>query len=327
MHKWLQLPATPTDDPLATVYPINQYRKSHVYAVTRINPIYVDDEHRGGASWDKSRGSSGYESQPHSDHSSLDKSSPPATQSLRSAGSPPGSSRSSSGKSSQKPVEPWLSPIKEGVMDAHEYCIPRPVWPGYGGDAVHAYPDPERIPRVRCCRHCARCKCRRTGGGGSSSNSGYSSACSGGTISTISSGGGGRPNAGAGEGTGSSDEVSPSSGTVSVKSNTPSELDARRHYHSGAGKTQANDWNSMIDLRLNQKTDNLQYDCGAVLRGLQFTLDAQQAEKLMQKIKVSKKQRCWCRVVTACLGLFMFIVSVVTVSLALTRGQKMFGSL
>lgn len=35
MHKWLQLPATPTDDPLATVYPINQYKKSHVYAVTR----------------------------------------------------------------------------------------------------------------------------------------------------------------------------------------------------------------------------------------------------------------------------------------------------
>ncbi|KAF0754770.1 Uncharacterized protein FWK35_00030325 [Aphis craccivora] len=68
-------------------------------------------------------------------------------------------------------------------------------------------------------------------------------------------------------------------------------------------------------------------ECGAMLRGLQFTLDTQQAEKLMQKIKVGKKHRCWCRFITACLGLIMFLVSVVTVSLTLTRGQKMFGSL
>ncbi|XP_050521911.1 uncharacterized protein LOC126894734 [Daktulosphaira vitifoliae] len=324
MHKWLQLPATPTDDPLATVYPINHYKKSHVYAVTRINPIYVDDEHHG--TWDKSRVSSGYESQPQSDHSSsLEKSSPPPMQYPKSNGSPPCSSRSSSDKSSQKLMAPWLSPIKEGVVDIHEYCIPRPVWPGY--DDIHRYPDPERIPRARCCRHCIRCKYHGTSGG-SSNNSGYSSAYSG-SISTRSSSFDSRhPNSGSGgEGTGSLvDEASPSSGTVSVKSNTPSpQLNSR--YFLDDGKPQVNNWNSIIDLRLNQKTENLPYDCGAVLRGLQFTLDPQQAEKLMQKMKVGKKQRCWCRVITALLGLIMFLVSVVTVSLALSRGQKMFGSL
>jgi hypothetical protein len=107
---------------------------------------------------------------------------------------------------------------------------------------------------------------------------------------------------------------------------SPLALDPRFGDGVGVNKALVDNWNS-VDLRLNQKTDNLHYDCGAMLRGLQFTLDTQQAEKLMQKIKVGKKHRCWCRFFTACVGLLMFLVSVVTVSLTLTRGQKMFGSL
>jgi hypothetical protein len=64
-----------------------------------------------------------------------------------------------------------------------------------------------------------------------------------------------------------------------------------------------------------------------MLRGLQFTLDAQQAEKLMQKIKVGKKHRCWCRLVTTFIGLIMFLVSVITVTLVITKGKRMFGSI
>ncbi|KAF0760445.1 Uncharacterized protein FWK35_00036951 [Aphis craccivora] len=282
MHKWLQLPANPTDDPLATVYPINHYKKSHVYAVTRINPIYVDDEivhHDNNETWKNKSGSSGYDSQPHSDHSSLDKGSPPATKCLRNGTTPP-SSDGSSGSPVQR-TAPWLlSPIKEGVIDVHQYCIPRPVWPGYAdGGAHHGYPaDLERIPRVKCCRHCARCRCRsnstsssstsstNSGGGGniagggcsSGSFSGYSSAFGGGTISTgststTSSGGGG--DAGM-----CLDDVNPSpAGNGPVVSNqSPLTLDPRFSDGVGINKVLVDNWNS-VDLRLNQKTDNLHY--------------------------------------------------------------------
>lgn len=351
MHKWLQLPANPTDDPLATVYPINHYKKSHVYAVTRINPIYVDDEHvhhNNNETWKNKSGSSGYDSQPHSDHSSLDnKGSPPATKSLRNGTTPP-SSDGSSGSPVQRTSAPWLlSPIKEGVIDVHQYCIPRPVWPGHVEGRVHRYPaDSDRIPRVKSCRHCARCRCRsnstsssstsstNSGGGkivgvgvgsGGDSFSGYSSAFGGGTVSTGSTS---TTSSAGGDAGLCSDDVNPSpAGNGPVVSNqSPLVLDPRFGDGVGVNKALVDNWNS-VDLMLNQKTDNLHYDCGAMLRGLQFTLDTQQAEKLMQKIKVGKKHRCWCRFVTACVGLIMFLVSVVTVSLTLTRGQKMFGSL
>ncbi|KAE9526723.1 hypothetical protein AGLY_013371, partial [Aphis glycines] len=281
MHKWLQLPANPTDDPLATVYPINHYKKSHVYAVTRINPIYVDDEivhHDNNETWKNKSGSSGYDSQPHSDHSSLDKGSPPATKCLRNGTTPP-SSDGSSGSPVQR-TAPWLlSPIKEGVIDVHQYCIPRPVWPGHAdGGAHHRYPaDLERIPRVKSCRHCARCRCRsnstsssstsstnsgdgKIAGGGCSSGSfsGYSSAFGGGTISTgststTSSGGGG--DAGM-----CLDDVNPSpAGNGPVVSNqSPLTLDPRFSDGVGINKVLVDNWNS-VDLRLNQKTDNLHY--------------------------------------------------------------------
>lgn len=249
----------------------------------------MDDEHHhhqnGGGTWNKS-GSSGYESQPHSDHSSLDKNSPPATKCLRNNGPPSSSSSSAAGPppppsspsdrssgSLQRTAAPWLSPIKEGVIDVHQYCIPRPVWPGRD-DALrsHGYPaagDLERIPRAKCCRHCARCRCRSNSdsssssgsrgkiGNGRDSYSGYSSAY-GGTISTSSTGstsaGGGVCDSSGGF---CSDDAIPSSGTASVKSNlSPLTLDPR--FDGGIEKALANNWNS-VDLRLNQKTDNLHY--------------------------------------------------------------------
>lgn len=211
----------------------------------------MDEEHHGA--WNKS-GSSGYDSQPHSDHSSLEKNSPPATKCVRNGARPPSSpSEGSSGGSQSASAAPWLSPIEEGVVDARQYCIPRPVWPGRDGAPFGYAADPERIPRARCCRHCTRCRCRSDSGAGG--YSGYGSAYSGsagGTVSTSTTSGG----RGTG-GTGScADDVNaPSSGTASVKSNdSPLTLDAR----CDVGKALANKWNS-VDLRLNQKTDNLHY--------------------------------------------------------------------
>lgn len=58
-----------------------------------------------------------------------------------------------------------------------------------------------------------------------------------------------------------------------------------------------------------------------------FTLDTHQAEKLMNKIQATKRQRCWCRMATCLFGLLFLLLSVMAVSMFLTRGQRMFGSL
>lgn len=58
-----------------------------------------------------------------------------------------------------------------------------------------------------------------------------------------------------------------------------------------------------------------------------FTLDTHQAERLMHKIQATKRQRCWCRTVTCLFGLIFLLLSVMAVSMFLTRGQRMFGSL
>uniref|UniRef100_A0A1B6IQ62 Uncharacterized protein n=1 Tax=Homalodisca liturata TaxID=320908 RepID=A0A1B6IQ62_9HEMI len=63
------------------------------------------------------------------------------------------------------------------------------------------------------------------------------------------------------------------------------------------------------------------------LRSPDFTLDGQQAEVLMRRLAASKRQRCWCRLLTTALGFFFFIFSVVVVSMMLTKGKRMFGSL
>lgn len=237
----------------------------------------MDDEHHG--TWNKS-GSSGYDSQPHSDHSSLDKRSPPAKKSVRNGKttptSPPSSPSDRSSSSLQRNVAaPWLSPIKEGVIDVHQFCIPRPVWPGHDDALRFPTADPKLIPRAKCCRHCVRCRCHSdsssssTGSNGKitaiGSYSGYSSAydgSGGGTISTSStsttSGSGGAGSGGDGNGSCSDDAIL-SSGTASVKSHQPPLV---RFGDVGGVVVNkgslVNNWNS-IDMRLNQKTDNLHY--------------------------------------------------------------------
>lgn len=264
----------------------------------RINPIYVDDElHHHHGTWNNKNSSSGYDSHPHSDHSSsLDKNSPPGTKCLRSP--PP----SPTGKlSGGQAGASWLSPIEEGVVDVRLF-IPRPVWPGHdddGDDDAHfPYADHGRIPRAKCCRPYNRCRClsngigcssgsgtssTSSGGGGTGSSgsvgsvggnnglrvaaicsySGYSSAY-GGTVSTstTTSGGGG---SGGGATCSCSDDANPSSsgiGSVSSSNQSPLILQPPRFGNGDAGngnnKALANcAWNSAVDLRLNQKTDNL----------------------------------------------------------------------
>ncbi|XP_069672749.1 uncharacterized protein [Periplaneta americana] len=56
-----------------------------------------------------------------------------------------------------------------------------------------------------------------------------------------------------------------------------------------------------------------------------FTLDMHRAERLVRKIKSAKRRRCWCRVVTSLLGLVFFLMSVMIVSMLLTRGKRVFG--
>lgn len=58
-----------------------------------------------------------------------------------------------------------------------------------------------------------------------------------------------------------------------------------------------------------------------------FTLDLPQAERLMKKIASSKRRRCWCRLTTSILGLIFFLLSVMMVSLVITKGRRMFGAI
>lgn len=230
----------------------------------------MDDEHHVHHGTGNKSGSSGYDSQPHSDHSSsLEKSSPPASKCMSNGGActtPPSPS------SGSLQGQPWLSPIKEGVIDVHQYCIPLPVWPGHN-DRTYVYggggPADQRIPRVKCCRHCSRCKCNQIGGGtdnnglpnGGGSFSGYSSAYGGSAGGTTISTGTTSSASGSGGTTGScsDDACAPSSGSSSIKSNrSPLALDPRFGDGVGVNKALVNNW-QCIDPRLNQKTDNLHY--------------------------------------------------------------------
>lgn len=60
---------------------------------------------------------------------------------------------------------------------------------------------------------------------------------------------------------------------------------------------------------------------------LDFTLDVSHAERLGRAIARSKRKRQWCRALTAFFGLVFFVLSVVVVSLSVTRGRKVFGSM
>ncbi|XP_044736016.1 uncharacterized protein LOC123298161 isoform X2 [Chrysoperla carnea] len=58
-----------------------------------------------------------------------------------------------------------------------------------------------------------------------------------------------------------------------------------------------------------------------------FTLDVPRAELLMRRMKADKRWRCKCRIITSLLGLIFFLLTVMAVSLMLTNGKKMFGSM
>ncbi|XP_018329378.1 uncharacterized protein LOC108739809 [Agrilus planipennis] len=58
-----------------------------------------------------------------------------------------------------------------------------------------------------------------------------------------------------------------------------------------------------------------------------FTLDLPRSEFLNKKMKEDKKWRCRCRLLTTFLGFIFFILSVMAVSLILTKGKRMFGSM
>ncbi|KAG7201587.1 hypothetical protein KM043_004331 [Ampulex compressa] len=72
-------------------------------------------------------------------------------------------------------------------------------------------------------------------------------------------------------------------------------------------------------------------DWGRNVRGfvsdLDFTLDVSRAERLGRAIAKAKRKRQWCRALTALFGLVFFVLSVVVVSLSVTRGRKVFGSM
>lgn len=58
-----------------------------------------------------------------------------------------------------------------------------------------------------------------------------------------------------------------------------------------------------------------------------FTLDLPRAEQLQLKMKRDKKFRNRCRIITSFLSLLFFLLTVMVVSLVLTRGRRMFGSM
>lgn len=58
-----------------------------------------------------------------------------------------------------------------------------------------------------------------------------------------------------------------------------------------------------------------------------FTLDVPRSEHLLKRMKNDKKWRCRCRLLTSFFGLIFFLLSVMAVSLILTRGKRMFGSM
>jgi len=76
----------------------------------------------------------------------------------------------------------------------------------------------------------------------------------------------------------------------------------------------ANDWNRRLTIRdLEENFD--------------FTLDVTQAERLGRTIARAKRKRKWCRALTTLFGLVFFVLSVIVVSLSITRGRKVFGSM
>ena len=68
-------------------------------------------------------------------------------------------------------------------------------------------------------------------------------------------------------------------------------------------------------------------EAGIFEKSLDFTLDGTRAERLRRAIEEAKRRRQWCRAITTLFGLLFFILSVVIVSLSVTKGRKIFGSM
>ncbi|XP_063981392.1 uncharacterized protein LOC135164710 [Diachasmimorpha longicaudata] len=62
-------------------------------------------------------------------------------------------------------------------------------------------------------------------------------------------------------------------------------------------------------------------------KSLDFTLDGARAERLGRTIARAKRRRQWCRALTTLFGLVFFILSVIVVSMSVTKGRKIFGSM
>lgn len=75
----------------------------------------------------------------------------------------------------------------------------------------------------------------------------------------------------------------------------------------------SNDWNRRLAVR--------------GLEDFDFTLDVTRAERLSRTIAKAKRKRQWCRALTTLFGLIFFVLSVIVVSLCVTRGRKVFGSI
>ncbi|XP_076751146.1 uncharacterized protein LOC143423593 isoform X1 [Xylocopa sonorina] len=73
--------------------------------------------------------------------------------------------------------------------------------------------------------------------------------------------------------------------------------------------------------------NNWDYRMRGFAGDLDFTLDVSRAERLGRTIAKAKRKRQWCRTLTAFFGLVFFVLSVVIVSLTVTRGRKIFGSM
>lgn len=58
-----------------------------------------------------------------------------------------------------------------------------------------------------------------------------------------------------------------------------------------------------------------------------FTLDESRAAQLRVKMKQEKRFRSRCKIVLSFLSLIFFLITVMAVSLILTRGKRMFGSM
>uniref|UniRef100_A0A1B0DL56 Uncharacterized protein n=2 Tax=Phlebotominae TaxID=7198 RepID=A0A1B0DL56_PHLPP len=58
-----------------------------------------------------------------------------------------------------------------------------------------------------------------------------------------------------------------------------------------------------------------------------FTLDLPRAQQLERKLKEQKRFRSRCKIFAFILSFFFFLVTVMVVSLVLTRGKRMFGSM